>query len=556
MDSQTRTTGSPMLENVRKLKQINSQSRRIAVTPFARLTTIARALPGQCSFGYATCNSSQGVQKFVGRGISLRLAIPNHPWVDGADGAAVRIAMTSAAPGTLEGILQEVIAERPGDEGEYSVDFRTTRGQIHPDLKVGLDLLSMSPLDANDGLACPGVQLSGQGFVLTAEERAALPSNEVALLVKPYIIGKSITDRIPHEYVVDTRGFDERQLRGAAPTIYQHLLEAVRASRRAKAGDTKDSQDYAERWWQFSKTRSEFGKALVDLERYVACSRTSEHRVFTFVDIGVVAESKVLVVASDDGYTLGCLSSRIHDVYATKRGGWHGKGNSPTYNHTECFVPFPFPACTDAQQQKIRELGEALDAHRKRQQAAHPGLTITDMYNVLEKLRRGEELTDKDKRVHEQGLVSVLKQIHDDLDAAVAEAYRWPADLTDEQILQRLVALNHERAEEERRGLVRWLRPDFQNPAGAKTVQGELAIDVKPTLKPKAAKAAKPAWPKGMAEQAQAVRAALASRAAPASAEEVAKAFKGANLERVRDLLETLGALGQIRRVNGERFAA
>ncbi|HSZ57709.1 MAG TPA: hypothetical protein VK797_18750 [Tepidisphaeraceae bacterium] len=61
----------------------------------------------------------------------------------------------------------------------------------------------------------------------------------------------------------------------------------------------------------------------------------------------------------------------------------------------------------------------------------------------------------------ESGLVSVLKQIHDDLDAAVAEAYGWPADLGDEEILRRLVALNAQRAEEESRGLTRWLRPGF-----------------------------------------------------------------------------------------------
>src|SRR5204862_6930347 len=113
--------------------------------------------------------------------------------------------------------------------------------------------------------------------------------------------------------------------------------------------------------------------------------------------------------------------------------------------------------------------------HRQR----NPGLTITDMYNVLEKLRSGAALTAKDKVVHEQGLVSVLRQIHDDLDAAVAAAYGWPADpsagsgqaLPDDEILRRLVALNAERAAEERRGLVRWLRPDFQNPAGAATPQ-------------------------------------------------------------------------------------
>lgn len=65
-----------------------------------------------------------------------------------------------------------------------------------------------------------------------------------------------------------------------------------------------------------------------------------------------------------------------------------------------------------------------------------------------------------------EGLVSVLKTIHDDLDAAVLEAYEWPVTLSDDEILERLVALNHERAAEKKRGLVRWLRPEFQNRGG------------------------------------------------------------------------------------------
>src|SRR5262249_28035945 len=136
--------------------------------------------------------------------------------------------------------------------------------------------------------------------------------------------------------------------------------------------------------------------------------------------------------------------------------------------NTTCFLKFPFPACSSQQSAKIAKLAESLDAHRKARQAAHPDVTVTGMYNVLEKLRAGELLNDKESAIHEKSLVSVLRKIHDDLDAAVFEAYDWPPDLTDEQILERLVALNAERAEEEKRGIVRWLRPDFQNPMGQK----------------------------------------------------------------------------------------
>ncbi len=61
----------------------------------------------------------------------------------------------------------------------------------------------------------------------------------------------------------------------------------------------------------------------------------------------------------------------------------------------------------------------------------------------------------------------MLKQVHGDLDAAVLAAYGWLVTLTDEEILERLVALNAEQVAEEHRSLVRWLRPEFQHPQGA-----------------------------------------------------------------------------------------
>jgi hypothetical protein len=138
----------------------------------------------------------------------------------------------------------------------------------------------------------------------------------------------------------------------------------------------------------------------------------------------------------------------------------------------------------------------------------------------------------------------VLKKLHDDLDAAVFDAYGWPHDLTDEQILERLVALNAERAAEERRGLIRWLRPEFQNPSGAKAAtQEDLATTDEPeTATPVAATAA--AWPKKLAEQIAAVRDLLTKGAAEWTKAEVAAAFKGANKAEVEEVLDSLAALG------------
>jgi hypothetical protein len=229
---------------------------------------------------------------------------------------------------------------------------------------------------------------------------------------------------------------------------------------------------------------------------------------------------------------------------------------------------FPFPNATDAQQARIRVLAEQLNTHRKRQQALHPELTLTGMYNVMEKLRLGEALTAKDKTTHEQGLVSVLAQLHDELDAAVFDAYGWndlapalvgkPGGTTpypdkpaaqaeaEEELLSRLVALNAERAAEEARGLVRWLRPDFQNPGGVQTAQGEM--DTGDETAVVAIPQKKHTWPKTIPEQVQALRGALITAPGPLTGEQLARGFTRAQTRKVQELLETLVALGQVQR--------
>jgi hypothetical protein len=221
-------------------------------------------------------------------------------------------------------------------------------------------------------------------------------------------------------------------------------------------------------------------------------------------------------------------------------------------------------------------MGEALDAHRKQQQKAHPGLTITGMYNVLEKLRSGEALSAKEKKIHDEGLVSVLRKIHDDLDAAVFDAYGWPVTLSDDEILERLVALNHERADEEKRGLVRWLRPEFQNrggeaqlglavgaaeddaddeaegadegkPHGGRSRAKRAAKKARGAAPKRGAKVTREPWPKDLADQTRAVRGVIAGAGGIMTAADVAKRFKSAKAARIVEILDTLVALGHAR---------
>jgi DNA polymerase III gamma/tau subunit len=222
-----------------------------------------------------------------------------------------------------------------------------------------------------------------------------------------------------------------------------------------------------------------------------------------------------------------------------------GFGNDPVYVKTACFDKFPFPDCSEAQKRTISETAERLDAHRKRQQQLHPTLTITQMYNVLEKLRANEELTVEDHAAYEMGLIGILRQIHDELDEAVFTAYGWSPNLSTEQILANIVALNAERSTEEASGTVRWLRPEFQAPK-APAIQQTLGGLV--PVEPAAATRRKQPWPATLTDQFRVIKDAL--RATPfQTPQQIASGFKPASRTRVQEILQTLTALGQTRQV-------
>jgi hypothetical protein len=229
-------------------------------------------------------------------------------------------------------------------------------------------------------------------------------------------------------------------------------------------------------------------------------------------------------------------------------------GNDPRYSKSRGFDTFPFRDCPEEHRQRIRELGEALDTHRKRQQAQHPNLAMTELYNVLASLRSGKPLDDRERDIHERGLVSILKGLHDDLDRAVCDAYGWEHDISDEEILQRLVAPNYERAEEERAGLVRWPRPAYQHPQGM--AQASLDIKGEQETKAVADSMVKSPFPANLAEQAGAVRNALAAHPGVVTAARLAKTFQRARVDRIEELLQPLVLLGQARQVEEGKYAA
>ncbi|MBI4623098.1 MAG: class I SAM-dependent DNA methyltransferase [Verrucomicrobia bacterium] len=561
-------------------------------------------------FGLITTNSIKQtfnrrvVKRALMEGISLRFAIPDHPWVDTADGAAVRIAMTVGVLGNTNvsrGIVEEpppdpsafpgelllIHRERSLEDGSSDVTFVALHGRIGSGLNIGAELEDTMSLRANDLLASTGLILGSRGFVLTRTDADAIKGRDklAGRLVFPLRNGEDLTGQPRDAFVIDTDGWTEESLREKVPHVYAHLLSTVKPDR-----ETNRDPKLRKFWWLFRRSNEQVRGAISGLSRYIATVETTKHRVFQFLDAKIRPEHVLIVAGLDDAFHLGVLSSRIHAVYALAAGGT--LEDRPRYNKTRCFDPFPFPDGTEKQKAKIRALAEELDAHRKRAQAQH-GIGLTDLYNVLEKVRAVERvdlnalalavpaknalgstrstsesivLNAKEKLLHDQALVATLGQLHDDIDAAVADAYGWPWPLTDAQILEHVAALNAARAAEEARGVVRWLRPEYQlriADRGLRNEQTELGLGAGPRTTGKTPRragladpqsairnpksAAKLPWPKPLADRVRGVETALAAEERPATAAELAKRFSRAKPEDIAEILDTLVTLGRAR---------
>ncbi|MGW9330468.1 class I SAM-dependent DNA methyltransferase [Bosea sp. NPDC055594] len=528
-------------------------------------------------FGFVTTNSI--TQLFQRRTVerhldarspvSLLLAVADHPWTKaGKDAAAVRIAMTVAAAGQHEGRLLEVIAETGLDSDQPQIGFAERAGRINADLTIGADASQARPLLANEALCSPGVKLHGAGFIVSPDAAQALglgrrPGLEAH--IRPYRNGRDLTARPRGALVVDLLGLDAGEVRERFPEVYQHVKltvkEAKDATGRLVGRDANNRQSYRDLWWVFGEPRRELRPALSGLQRYIATVETAKHRVFQFLDQAILPDNMVIAVALSDAFHLGVLSSHFHAIWSLQQGGT--LEDRPRYSKSRCFDPFPFPDATESQKQVIREPAEALDALRKQVLAAHPGLTLTGLYNVHDKIRAGLPLTPGEENLRDRGLVLILGEHHDAIDAAVAAAYGWPADAGAEEVLSRLIALNRERRGEEARGAVRWLRPDYQRPRfGEGGGMGE-QVEAAELLSLPTAAAGLPAFPTQPVERVAAVLAVLARGGAPLDAEAIAMQFRQGLKVRpaIRAVLVSLARVGEVSTADGgrrfgRRFAA
>lgn len=519
--------------------------------------------------------------------IRITFAIPDHPWAD--DGVAVRISMTVAEADDSQNIVKisllgkvliEEDAEIPEERADkVNIKWKSTP-KIFSNLRSGTDITSAVKLISNSLLVGAGVKLHGSGFLLNEDIMQAWGFKYLGDIVKHYRNGKDLFGKPRNLCVIDFYGLSESQIKDY-PEPFQKVLEEVKPER-----DVNKRKVRKENWWLFGENMPKTRDAISCISRYIATPETAKHRVFIFLERLILPDNKLIVVALEDAYFLGILSSIVHQPWALAAGS--RLEDRPVYSKTTCFDPFPFPDPTPEQKQKIRELGERLDAHRKRVQAAHPDITITGMYNLLEKLRAGEPFTDADRAYNDRALVSTLKQIHDELDVAVLEAYGWedlvpllaphplaPSPLVgeggqdgsnlpaphlgegqgvranlDEIILERLVALNADRAAEERNGVIRWLRPEYQAPDQVQPVQTAIAgletTDNEPIVEPIEQRQ----WPTQPKAQLAAIRDLLRTSSSAWTVAQIAAQFTGKNtkkkLEGITDNLERLEFFGLV----------
>ncbi|MHB1673170.1 MAG: class I SAM-dependent DNA methyltransferase [Acidobacteriaceae bacterium] len=193
---------------------------------------------------------------------------------------------------------------------------------------------------------------------------------------------------------------------------------------------------YGERWWQYARPRVEMREALVDLSRHIATPATAKHRIFVWIRPEFLCNQGTLVFAREDDYFFGVLHSRIHEVWALHMGT--ALEDRPRYTPSSTFETFPFPwppghepngnPLVEAIAAAARELVEKRDAWLNPPDAPPEELskrTLTNLYNARP---------------------TWLAELHRKLDEAVFAAYGWPATLTDAELLERLLALNHARA--------------------------------------------------------------------------------------------------------------
>ncbi len=402
--------------------------------------------------GLVTTNSVRGgasrrVLEPIAAAGALREAWADEPWV--LEGAAVRVSMLGFGEGF----------------GGYRLDGAEV-ARINADLTAaGTDLTRANRLKENAGVAFMGDTKGGAFDVPGELARQWLkeplnpngrPNSDV---LKPWRNAMDMTRRSSDKWIIDfgwTMGEEDAALY-EAPFYFASINIQPERSR-------NNRESYRLAWWRHVEPRQGLHRRMKDSTRIIVTPETSKHRVFMWLDVRVLPDHKLQIITKDDNTTFGILHGRYHEKWSLESGSWHGVGNDPRYTISSTFETFPFPEgltpnlpassyADDPRAVAIASAAAELDRLRE------AWLNPPDLVRVEPEVVPGypDRVLPRDAaaaaELKKRTLTNLynarpawLDHAHRRLDAAVAAAYGWPADLPDDDILARLFALNQERA--------------------------------------------------------------------------------------------------------------
>jgi type II restriction/modification system DNA methylase subunit YeeA len=349
------------------------------------------------------------------------MAWSDRAWV--LDGAAVRVSLVGFDNGS----------EKDRRLDDASVD------KINSDLSSRPDVTVAITLTENSNLCFLGMMKAGPFDIdsETAQRMLNAPFNPNGKsnrdVVKRRLGGQDVTGRPRDTWIIDF-GVDTSKHDAA---LYEMPFEYVRKNVKPLRDENRRAR-MKERWWIHGEARPGLRKAIAGFQRCIVTPEVAKYRLFTWMDTSVIPDHKLHVIARNDDYFFGVLQSRLHEVWSLAQGSWMGVGNDPSYSSSRTFETFPFPwppgkePKNDPRVKAIasaaRELVQLRDNWLNPAGASEADLkkrTLTNLYNQRP---------------------TWLDNAHKKLDAAVFAAYGWPVDLSDDDILARLLALNLERA--------------------------------------------------------------------------------------------------------------
>jgi hypothetical protein len=281
------------------------------------------------------------------------------------------------------------------------------------------------------------------------------PNSDV---LRPFATSKGIAGRNPDKWIIDFSGKSESEA-----ALYGDVFEYAKQKIKNKRAGNRELRTAAN-WWLFRRSGELVRTAIEQLDRYIVTGLVWKHRTFVWLPRGVVPDTRLVVVARNDAVTFGILCSRFHESWTLNLCQYHGVGNDPVYTQGTTFETFPFPegltpnvaAETHASDPRAVVISKAANRLGALRQA---WLNPPDLTRIEPEVVPGypDRILPKDTvaavTLRERTLTNLYNQrpqwlvdAHRDLDAAVAAAYGWPADISEEDALARLLALNLARA--------------------------------------------------------------------------------------------------------------